>query len=51
MARYAPGNYPEHAVVLGWSISAEKDAHMMRMTHLASAAHGQLAPAAPPSPP
>lgn len=48
VARYAPGSYPEHSVVLGWATSGDKDAHMMQMVELASAATGRLAPQTPP---
>lgn len=44
MARYAEGAYPEHAVVLGWPVSGEKDAQMMHMVALASASQGRFPP-------
>jgi hypothetical protein len=45
MARAAPGTYPEHAVVLGWPLAVEKNAHMMQMVALAAAADARMAPA------
>lgn len=46
-ARYALGTFPEHSVVLGWRTGDSKDAHMMQMTELASAASGLFAPPEP----
>lgn len=44
-ARAAPMlNYDEHAVVVGWHLTGEKDANMMLMVQLAAASDTRLVP-------
>lgn len=47
MAQSVPiPHYDEHAVILGWPVNHEKDAHMMLMVKLATAADTLQAPSA-----
>jgi hypothetical protein len=45
MGRMAVGAFPEHAVLVGWDPTGNKDAHMMQMVALANASHPSTPPA------